>query len=371
MMTQLWMIDPGVETQLRPIFAQTVPDADLPEQVSAAAKPVTVVAGVASIPISGVLVNERNRFLDYFGVAQTSYKDITAQILEAEADTEVKSIEFQVDSGGGAAGNSLVATADTLFATTKPTVAVVDGMAASAAYWLAAQADEVVLAGPASMVGSIGVVVDLSVSDRHVSVTSTDAPKKRPDVTTESGRADVRRVLDDMHALFASAVARGRGVSAATVNSDFGQGGMFLASEAVTAGMADRVLRASPAPTSAPVARHGTLASMDLETLAASEPKLYAQIVAIGEARERSRVNAHLSLADKSGQMAETIKHIEAGLPVSDDSVLAAHLGGAITAMKQNAAAADNPVDIKVTEAPTQVDQSQADIDATFANAGI
>jgi ClpP class serine protease len=47
--------------------------------------------------------------------------------------------------------------------------------------------------------------------------------------------------VDDLAAIFVDAVALHRGVSADTVLSDFGQGGVFVGQHAVTAGLADRV----------------------------------------------------------------------------------------------------------------------------------
>jgi ClpP class serine protease len=47
--------------------------------------------------------------------------------------------------------------------------------------------------------------------------------------------------LDTFYRMFVDSVARGRGVSAATVRETFGGGRMVLAAEAVRLGMADRI----------------------------------------------------------------------------------------------------------------------------------
>jgi hypothetical protein len=72
--------------------------------------------------------------------------------------------------------------------------------------------------------------------------TSTDAPDKRVDASTEEGQAKIVAHLDDLHALFVRRVARGRGVSAETVTADFGRGGIVIAEKAMKVGMIDRVI---------------------------------------------------------------------------------------------------------------------------------
>lgn len=97
---------------------------------------------------------------DWF--VQTDYAQIRQDMRRAVADPSVKKITLRIDSpGGGVIG--LLETADELHAANrvKPVTAHVDGIAASAAYWLASQAGTITL-GPSCEVGSVGVL-DLSV----------------------------------------------------------------------------------------------------------------------------------------------------------------------------------------------------------------
>src|SRR5262249_54718300 len=61
---------------------------------------------------------------------------------------------------------------------------------------------------------------------------------------TDEARAELQRISDHYYEMFLSAVAKARGVSVAQVNSDFSQGRMAVATEAVQRGMADRVATA-------------------------------------------------------------------------------------------------------------------------------
>jgi len=121
------------------------------------------------------------------------------------------------------------------------------GIAASAAYWILSQCNEITLERTA-MVGSIGVacVVPKQVERDehgyvHVDIVSTNAPNKWPDPTTESGKAKIVERLDAIEAQFLADVARGRGVSVDTVKEKFGQGDVFLGADAIKRGMADRI----------------------------------------------------------------------------------------------------------------------------------
>lgn len=106
---------------------------------------------VALIPIMGVM--SRYGDLCAFGT-----EDISNWILEANALDEITSIVLQIDSpGGDVNGTELLG--DIVRASQKPVVAYVQGMAASAAYWVASQAREIIMESETSTeVGSIGVL---------------------------------------------------------------------------------------------------------------------------------------------------------------------------------------------------------------------
>jgi len=121
---------------------------------------------------------------------------------------------------------------------------------ASAAYYLGSQADEVV-ASPSSMVGWIGTVLvhqEYSKADEMDGITTNiirNPPGKyggnRFEPLSDKARAEFQQQVDDSTAMFHNAVAKGRGVSVATVRESFGQGGGFTAQRAKAAGLVDRV----------------------------------------------------------------------------------------------------------------------------------
>lgn len=200
--------------------------------------------GAAVVPVFGTIFPRASMLGASTG--GTALSSIMADMRVAWATESVERIVMLVDSPGGVV-SGLGEAAEALRASPKPITAFVTGMGASAAYWLASQAQEIVL-DRSAMVGSIGVLATTSRQEgpdasgrRSYEITSSGAPLKRPDPSTDEGRAAIQRDVDALEAVFVADVAAGRRVKASTVRSEFGRGAMVVAEEAVAAGMADRV----------------------------------------------------------------------------------------------------------------------------------
>lgn len=199
--------------------------------------------GVAILPVTGPIFPRANLMTEMSGA--TSLDILATDLQQAMDNDAVKAVLLDIDSPGGVAFGvgemaSMIRAAD------KPVTAYVSGMGASAAYWLAAAAHEVVV-HPTAIVGSIGVVTAAEVQEnpdrdgyRHFEIVSSNAPNKRPDMATEEGVEQVRTVLDRLEAEFIAAVAEYRDTAPAVVVSDFGHGDVLVGADAVAAGMADR-----------------------------------------------------------------------------------------------------------------------------------
>lgn len=114
--------------------------------------PYEVIDGVAVIPIEGVILREG--FWFFCGL-----KDIGEAVDAALADPAARAILFSIHSPGGQA-RGVKELADSILAArrVKPCAAFVDGLCASAAYWIASATGRI-YAGPSSEVGSIGVIL--------------------------------------------------------------------------------------------------------------------------------------------------------------------------------------------------------------------
>ena len=207
--------------------------------------------GTAVIGLRGLLAHRAAAFDDVSGPQGTSMERFGARFRAALADDSVGSIVLDVDSPGGAA-DGITEMGDEIFAARgeKPIVAVANTMAASAGYWLASQADEVV-ATPSALVGSIGVFAaheDLSERLKMLGVNITLVSAGRFKVEgnpfeplDDDGRAAIQTLVDTVYRDFVGAVARGRGVKAKEVRAGFGEGRVLMADAARAEGMVDRV----------------------------------------------------------------------------------------------------------------------------------
>lgn len=204
---------------------------------------------VAVIPMYGVLMPKANLMSAMSG--GTSVEQLRASFREALADPEVDAIVFDIDSPGGQVDGIPELAAEIRGARgQKPILANANTMAASAAYWLGAQADEITVTS-SGVVGSIGVVAahsDMSKADEMDGVKTTFIHHGKYKVEGnsheplgEEARAAIQADVDAFGLMFETDVARGRGVPVDTVRASFGQGRTFLAKEALSRGMVDRV----------------------------------------------------------------------------------------------------------------------------------
>lgn len=307
-------VAPTVEQQAK--FEAERYDAERAESGS----PLLTIAGnTAEIAIKGVITKAPSLIAMIFGGGNTTYPGIVQALAQADRDDRVEQIVLDMDSGGGQFDGLFDAIA-AIQATEKPITTRVSNLSASAAYALASQTNQIVAKNRAARIGSIGVAAEFQVSDSSITITSTNAPKKRPDVTTEEGVAMVREELDALHDLFVDAIASGRNTSVDTINAEFGQGATLLADDALSRGMIDAI--AEPRLRSVPSANTSTAnnggnkpeaKTMDLQTLKSSHPDVYAAVVQEGVTQERDRVSAHLTMGEASGDMQTAITAVRDG----------------------------------------------------------
>ena len=206
-------------------------------------------ASVAVLPIYGTITQRADLFVEWSGGTSTDV--LGAQLDELIADASVEAIVLDVDSPGGSVyGVEELAMKIHTAGKQKKVVAVANSMAASAAYWLASQATEVVVT-PNGEVGSIGVYmmhrdVSRALDTRGEKVTLVSAGERKtagnPYGPLEgAGLTELQSGVDDYYDKFVRAVARGRNATLSAVRGGYGQGGMMRAEAAVKEGMVDRV----------------------------------------------------------------------------------------------------------------------------------
>ncbi|MCO7614506.1 S49 family peptidase [Pseudomonas chlororaphis] len=206
---------------------------------------VTLRNGVAVVPVIGPIFRYANLFTEISGA--TSTQVLATDIQRALDDPKVRAIVLNIDSPGGVA-SGINELAEMIYAgrSRKRIVAYIGGTGASAGYWIASAASEIVI-DEASLAGSIGVVVEAVVENENATgrtryqIVSRDAPNKRPDLSTEEGRAKIGETIDALGEVFVGKVARNLGVAAEQVPAMGDHGGLRVGADAVKHGLAHRV----------------------------------------------------------------------------------------------------------------------------------
>lgn len=209
--------------------------------------PIDRVGNMAVVSLSGPMMKNPG-WLRFFGFA--SSKDVRSAIQAAVADDGVDQILLRIDSPGGEVdGTAELADEVRKAGKVKRVIAQVDGMAASAAYWVASQASSIV-AGRMDMIGSIGVrmmLYDFSKMFEEAGIRAMpidtgpfkSAGVQGAEITAEQ-EAYFQGLVDDTFSEFRKAVQSGRGLSAEQFAA-VGDGKVFTAPDAVELGLIDRI----------------------------------------------------------------------------------------------------------------------------------
>lgn len=192
--------------------------------------------GVALIPINGPLFPRANLFMEVSGAY--SVEMLALDLAAAEKNPDVSSAVLMLDSPGGRT-TMINEFSNQVRAFSKPIYTYVVGQAASAAYWIAAATDRIIM-DAAALTGSIGTVIAMGKKDDGtIEIVSSNAPDKRPDINTDEGRTVIQAVVDDMESVFINAVAAYRGLPAEQIAAL--RGGVFVGAKAVEKGLADEI----------------------------------------------------------------------------------------------------------------------------------
>lgn len=203
--------------------------------------------GIEVLPVHGVLVS-RGSHLNACET-MTSYEGLRQQLKAAVADPLVEHIVLDIDSPGGSATGAFELAADIrAMAQQKPITGLVNYMAYSGGYLLAAACSEVVVS-QTSGVGSIGVIashMDRSQMQANmgVKVTTVFAGAHKNDLSphepiTEQSLQVLNDLVQESYQLFVGAVAEYRGLPVERVIAT--EAGLFRGQGGIAAGLADRL----------------------------------------------------------------------------------------------------------------------------------
>jgi len=174
---------------------------------------------------------------------------ISKAIRKARRDKSVKAIVFRINSGGGSGSASDVIHREVMLAAReKVVVASMGDVAASGGYYIAAPADTI-LAGPATITGSIGVFglfpnvqklmndklgisTDVVLTNENANILSAFDP------LNPAERVIIQKMIDDFYINFVTLVADGRGKSYEEIDAIAG-GRVWAGTDALELGLID------------------------------------------------------------------------------------------------------------------------------------
>lgn len=205
---------------------------------------------VGILPIWGPIQQRMSSELLKGGGTSTDF--ISRAFDKLMADPAIGAIVLHVDSPGGSSfGIEELSTKIVNARGTKPIYAIADSVAASAAYWLATSAD-MMFCTTGGVVGSVGVYVmhvdkSKGMDAQGVKVTMISSGKFKTELSqfgelSQEAIDNQQKYVDALHGKFIGALKRNRGTTVDNVRSNYGQGRVMMANDALAAGMIDRVL---------------------------------------------------------------------------------------------------------------------------------
>jgi signal peptide peptidase SppA len=208
-------------------------------------------SGIAVLPLYGVVTQRGNMVDDISGPGSTSTQQFTSALRQVLTDDTVGQILIDIDSPGGSVyGVAELASQIVKARAQKPVVAVVNSLAASAAYWIGCSASEFYVT-PGGEVGSIGVWqahfdYSKALEEEGVKPTLISAGKFKVEGNPylpldPEAQAFMQSRVDDYYNAFIQAVAVGRGVAVDDVRNGMGEGRVLGADAALAQRMVDGI----------------------------------------------------------------------------------------------------------------------------------
>lgn len=209
--------------------------------------------GTAVIPIYGMLTKNPVFLSDDPEPIGTCYTDIKRSTVAAIENPNIGMITFIIDSPGGSV-DGCEDLADFIHDVSKviPTVAQIDGLGCSAAYWLASQCGRVYCSEEVSIVGSMGVYAIMADTSRLfedgllMKLHIVKSGKHKGDFAegleiTEEMLEPLQRQIDGTAEVFRKHVSIGRAGKVKGLKGLFDDADAHLANEAIELGLIDAI----------------------------------------------------------------------------------------------------------------------------------
>lgn len=175
------------------------------------------------------------------GTGSANVNAIGEQLREARNNETVEAVVIRIDSSGGPVSSS-----EELYlhvnrtAREKPVVAYVEGAAASGGYFGISPVDEIFVK-PSSSVGSIGVIVSAPLSAVERAEEQREVFLRTGPDKAQISKDGLREDLETLQNAFVGTVMRHRGDELTLSRQQVANGSIYLGTQAVQNGFADRI----------------------------------------------------------------------------------------------------------------------------------
>lgn len=304
-------------------------------------------SGVARVPIHGLMTKRT------FWWSSRLTTDRLTEIIRTLADRpDIEHIVLDIDSGGGQVSGT-EQLAETIFAARETTnvIAVVNEFAASAALWVAAAADHIVIP-PSAEIGSLGVYTlhfndDDFLKEFGFEKTVIFAGKYKAiheRKLTKDLKQHEQTIIDGLYSQFVDSVAKYRGVSSQHVLDTWADARCFLGTEAVSNGLADELGTLSDVLESVQAGRSGRISLPAIDPI--EEPTMSLKFKADGTfVNDKGETVATLAELNISAEMLQ--QHCK----VQVDGIVKAAVDAAVaTAVEETKAAATKEATVVIVD---------------------
>ena len=239
---ELWAVDVGYAGSVIDGIDAFRRGEDSPVHNAQANNSVTLqnIGSVAVIAIDGAMYKK-----DISGACESvvAYTDIDNAINQAENDRDVDTILFRVDTPGGSISGA-DGTRSKIQASPKKTITYFENLGASAGMWIFTACDEL-YASETTSLGSIGVIAmaeEVKDDKKVITILSKNAPNKTCDIKDDSCRVKLQNRIDHFEGIFFDRLTSRFGKDKETIKTDFDDGGVVFAPQALENGYLDGVM---------------------------------------------------------------------------------------------------------------------------------
>lgn len=204
---------------------------------------------VAVVPVYGPMMSRDSLIARVFGLPTS--EGLARQVSALAADPSIGAIVLDMDTPGGSVGG--VQEASEIISGLrgiKKVVAVSNHLMASAGYYIASGADEIV-ASPSSLTGSIGVISthvsvarameEAGIDVNIISAGDFKAEGNQFEPLSEEARASMQGLIDQFYTQFVTTVAKNRDAKPSDVRNGYGRGRVLSAKDSLAEGLVDRI----------------------------------------------------------------------------------------------------------------------------------